>query len=480
MVEGAGMTQKFSPIIGLEIHVELNTRSKMFCGCPANHFGVEPNTHTCPVCLGLPGALPVANEESIRRTIKIGLALDCEIASHSKFDRKNYFYPDLPKGYQISQYDEPLCEHGQLETEQGTVGIHRVHLEEDTAKLQHVTLSLQEQQELGLENANVSLIDFNRGGVPLVEIVTEAEIHSPEQAREFAKNLVHLLRYLEVSDCDMEKGALRLEANISVQNEEEQAAGQLPPYKVEVKNLNSFRFLERAIRHEIERHTKLREAGELPKQETRGWNDTENKTYALRSKESAEDYRYFPDPDLPPLELTTEMIEEIGDELPELPKEKMLRFQQEFGVSEQNARVFLQTKEISERAEQFLTAVKAAKIDPQKAANGVVNNKVETWLLSEQQATDGELRAEIDRLITQTKELYATAEIDPALIQKITKTVMHDPQNAEMLGKLKAGEQKFLGYFIGQVRLAVVAETKQEKVDANAIREEIAQVLAQS
>lgn len=465
----------YRPIIGLEIHVELNTNSKMFCGCPANHFGVEPNSHTCPVCLGLPGALPVANEEGIRRTIKIGLALECEIASHSKFDRKNYFYPDLPKGYQISQYDEPLCEHGQLETEQGVVGIHRVHLEEDTAKLQHVTLTAEEQEQVGVEHARVSLIDFNRGGVPLVEIVTEAEIHSPEQAREFAKNLVHLLRYLEVSDCDMEKGALRLEANISVQNEEEQAAGKLPPYKVEVKNLNSFRFLERAIRHEIERHTKLREAGETPKQETRGWNDAENKTYAQRSKEEAEDYRYFPDPDLPPLELTTEMIEEIGNELPELPKEKMQRFQQEYGISEQNARVFLQNKEISERAESFLQAVKAAGIDPQKAANGVVNNKVQTWLLEERTATAEELEAEIQQVIARTKELYAAAEIDPEVITSITKQVMNDPQNAEPLAKLKAGEQKFLGYFIGQIRLAVVAQTKQEKVDANAIREAILQ-----
>lgn len=471
------MTQKFRPIIGLEIHVELNTKSKMFCGCPANHFGVEPNSHTCPVCLGLPGALPVANEEAIRRTIKIGLALDCEIASHSKFDRKNYFYPDLPKGYQISQYDEPLCEHGQLETEQGVVGIHRVHLEEDTAKLQHVTLTSDEQEKVGVENARVSLIDFNRGGVPLVEIVTEAEIHSPEQAREFAKNLVHLLRYLEVSDCDMEKGALRLEANISVQNEEEKAAGKLPPYKVEVKNLNSFRFLERAIRYEIERHIKMREAGEIPKQETRGWNDTEGKTYAQRSKEEAEDYRYFPDPDLPPLELTTEMVQEIGDELPELPQEKMQRFQGEFGISEQNARVFLQTKEISERAESFLIAVKAAGIDPQKAANGVVNSKIQTWLLQEKSATQEEQENEIARVISQTKELYATAEVDPDLIQKIVVQVMNDPQNSEPLAKFKAGEQKFLGFFIGQVRLAVVAETKQEKVDANAIREAILQEL---
>jgi len=444
------MTQKFHPVIGLEIHVELNTKSKMFCGCPAAHFGFEPNTHTCPVCLGLPGALPVANEEGIRRTIKIGLSLDCEIASHSKFDRKNYFYPDLPKGYQISQYDEPLCEHGQLETEQGVVGITRVHLEEDTAKLQHVTLSAAEQAAAGVENARVSLIDFNRGGVPLVEIVTEPDIHSPEQAREFAKNLVHLLRYLEVSDCDMEKGALRLEANISVQNEEEQAAGRLPAYKVEVKNLNSFRFLERAIRYEIERHIKLREQGELPKQETRGWNDGAGETYAQRSKEEAEDYRYFPDPDLPPLELTLEMVQDIEDELPELPKEKMQRFQEEYGISDQNAQVFLQSKAISERAEKFLQQAREAKLDLQKVSNALVNTKVSSSLLSED-LEESMVLQEIERVLMAIQAQINTPEVSETELQSAITTVFSDPLLAVMLDKYKNGDEKLFGFFMGQV-----------------------------
>lgn len=464
------MSQQFFPIIGLEIHVELNTNSKMFCGCPAEHFGMKPNSHTCPVCLGLPGALPVANEEAIRRTIKIGLALDCAIASHSKFDRKNYFYPDLPKGYQISQYDEPLCEHGTLSTEQGPVGIHRVHLEEDTAKLQHVTLTAEEQKQVGVESAQVSLIDFNRGGVPLVEIVTEPEIHSPEQAREFAKNLVHLLRYLEVSECDMEKGALRLEANISVQSEEEKVAGHLPPYKVEVKNLNSFRFLERAIRYEIQRHTKLREQGELPKQETRGWDDTKNQSYAQRSKEEAEDYRYFPDPDLPPLELTTELIQAILDQLPELPADKMVRFQKEYGISAQNAQVLVQSKVGSERSEELLRALKAAGLDVQKAANLVVNNKIATALFDEDGSGNdsGAVKKEIDRIIAQAQQELATAEVSDDELEAALAVVFSDPANADAVARFKAGEERLFGVFMGQVMRQL-----GKKVDAGLIREAI-------
>ncbi len=457
----------YTPIIGLEIHVELNTQSKMFCGCPAAHFGFEPNTHICPVCYGLPGALPVANVEGIRRAIKIGLALDSAIASHSKFDRKNYFYPDLPKGYQISQYDEPFCEGGELQTSEGPVRITRVHLEEDTAKIQHVTLSEQEQTEAGVEASKVSLIDFNRSGVPLVEIVTEADIHSAAQAREFGKNLVHILRYLEVSDCDMEKGALRLEANISVQNEEEKAAGKLPPYKVEVKNLNSFRFLERAIEFEIARHIQLRDQGELPAQETRGWNDPECRTYSQRSKEEAEDYRYFPDPDLPEIEIDAQMVEDIAAELPELPQQRRQRLIEEYGISEQNAEVFTAEKVLAEVAEQFLQAVKNEKIDCQKAANAIVNKKVATWLLDMEQLTahsEAEVDSEISRIIPQVVELYKVDEVSDAEIEAAVRAVLEDPANAKAKADLTAGEQKVIGFFMGQVMRQL-----GKKVDASRI-----------
>jgi aspartyl-tRNA(Asn)/glutamyl-tRNA(Gln) amidotransferase subunit B len=457
----------FTPIIGLEIHVELNTKSKMFCGCPAQHFGFEPNTHICPVCYGLPGALPVANVEGIRRTIKIGLALDSAIASHSKFDRKNYFYPDLPKGYQISQYDEPFCVGGELLTSAGPVRITRVHLEEDTAKIQHVTLSKEEQEKAGVTASKVSLIDFNRSGVPLVEIVTEADIHSAAQAREFGKNLVHILRYLEVSDCDMEKGALRLEANISVQNDEEKAAGKLPPYKVEVKNLNSFRFLERAIEFEIARHTKMREAGELPTQETRGWNDPEGHTYSQRSKEEAEDYRYFPDPDLPEIEIDTQMVEEIAEQLPELPRARQERFMAEYGISQQNSEVFTAEKLLADVAEQFLRAVKSMKIDAQKAANAIVNKKVETWLLDMSllgSKSTGEVTAEIQRVLPIIEALYKVDEVSDEEIAAAVVAVLDDPANAKAKIDLIAGEQKVLGFFMGQIMRKL-----GKKVDASRI-----------
>lgn len=467
---------QYTPIIGLEIHVEMRTNSKMFCGCPAEHFGVAPNTHTCPVCLGLPGALPVANGEGIRRTVKIGLALDSKIARESKFDRKNYFYPDLPKGYQISQYDQPLCYEGKVETEYGEVRITRVHLEEDTAKLQHVTLTPDQMKQAGVEHADVSLLDFNRSGVALVEIVTEPDIRSGAQAREFGKQLVQILRYLDVSDCDMEKGSLRLEANISVQSEEEKAAGKLPAYKVEVKNLNSFRFLERAIDYEIERHTQMREQGELPKQETRGWNDDRGITYSQRSKEEAEDYRYFPDPDLAPIHLEDSFIEDLRATLPELPLEAKARLQKEYGLSGQNAEVMTSERKILLACERLLQLAQQQKVDPQIVANDVVNKKVLTWLLDLQQveqADSKEILAEAQKVVAAVQEARQTESIDDTELRAIIEEVLATSEGADALEKYRSGKVQVIGFLIGQVMRRL-----GKKVDASEVKQAIEKKIA--
>ncbi len=468
---------KYTPVIGLEIHVELNTNSKMFCGCPANHFGVAPNTQTCPVCYGLPGALPVANLEGIRRTIKIGLAVGASITRHSKFDRKNYFYPDLPKGYQISQYDQPLGVGGQVETSAGVVRLERVHLEEDTAKLQHVTLTPDEMKLAGVEHSDVSFVDFNRSGVPLVEIVTKPDIHSGEQAREYGKNLVQILRYLNVSDCDMEKGSLRLEANISVQTEAEQAADQLPAYKVEVKNLNSFRFLERAINYEIARHTEMRDRGELPKQETRGWNDAKGQTYSQRSKEDAEDYRYFPDPDIPPLELAEEFIADIAQSIPELPAAKVLRWQQIFNLSEQNANVLVGDRVVAWEIETLLAEVNPQNLSPQKVASALVNHKVTTWLLDVNRltsATQEEKQAERNEVLAACQALYAVAEVDNNELTQIVQEVLADPINQDAVKNYKNGKIQVMGVFVGQVMRRL-----GRKVEVTSVRQKVEEKLKQ-
>src|SRR3989338_7285330 len=264
------MDKKYQPIIGMETHVQLKTKSGMFCGCKNDPNAEKPNIYTCPVCLGLPGALPVANKKAIEWTVKLGLTFGCKINLFSKFDRKHYFYPDLPKGYQISQYDLPFCYGGRVQTSFGSIGITRVHLEEDTGKLIHQKVN----------GRNVSLIDFNRSSVPLVEVVTEPEIYSSAQAKEYAKKLRQIIRYLDISDCDMEKGGMRLEANISLMKEGET---KLPKYKVELKNINSFRFLERGIEYEIERQTEILDVGKTPDQETRGYSAEKNITYIQRS-----------------------------------------------------------------------------------------------------------------------------------------------------------------------------------------------------
>jgi len=322
--------EDYEVVIGLEVHVELITRSKMYCGCP-NEPGAPPNTLTCPTCLGLPGALPVINQEAVELTALTGLALNCEIDEFTRFDRKNYFYPDLLKGYQISQYLHPICHGGYLDvTDGGTtqrVGIRRVHLEEDTAKSTH--------RESPRHGAPETLIDANRAGVPLIEIVSDPEIHSPDQARQYLLALHEIVRFLGVSTANLEEGTFRVDANVSVRPKGSSTLGT----KVEIKNMNSFRAVHRALAYEAERQVAAIEQGERIVQETRGWSENQGVTLSQRSKEHAHDYRYFPEPDLPPLSLTLAWVAEVRTRLPELPAQRRQRFQEEYALSPYDAEV---------------------------------------------------------------------------------------------------------------------------------------------
>ncbi len=362
---------KYTPVIGLEVHVELKTKSKMFCSCSADYFGKDPNSHTCPVCLGLPGALPVPNAKAIDWCVMIGQALHCEIPLLAKFDRKNYFYPDLAKGYQISQYDQPFAINGFIKLSNGKqIHIRRAHMEEDTGKLIHSYVNGDE----------VSLIDFNRSGVPLVEIVTEPDFTSAKEVKEYLQTLHQIVRYLGVSNANMEKGEMRLEPNISLRAE---TSTQLPDYKVEVKNINSFNFVEDAILYEINRQTELLEKGQRPAQETRGWNEDKKKTISQRSKEEAQDYRYFPEPDIPPIHWTESEISNIRSQMPELPHVRLDRFINTYHLSAYNAEIL--TRDV-ETAEYFEEAVKInleliekqeKSTDAKTIANWIINKKID-------------------------------------------------------------------------------------------------------
>jgi len=346
----------YEPVIGLEIHVQLKTRTKMFCGCELS-FGDPPNIHCCPVCLGLPGALPVVNARAVDFAVMIGLALGSDIAPRSIFHRKNYFYPDSPKAYQISQYDEPICRGGNL----GDVRIHRVHLEEDAAKLVHVGESGR------IHGSDRSVVDFNRCGTPLVEIVTEPDLRSPEQAHEWLILLRTTLRQLGVSDVNMDEGSLRCDANVSIRPSGSSELGT----KAELKNMNSFRFLERGIRAEIERQTRLVESGEGVVQETLHYDPVSDRLTSLRSKEEAHDYRYFPEPDLVPLLVTEEIRAAAQAAIPELPADRMERFERELGLTSAIARDLVFRRELADYYERALAEAPAGTVTPVEVANWI-------------------------------------------------------------------------------------------------------------
>lgn len=343
---------EYEAVIGLEVHVQLKTKTKAFCGC-LTEFGREPNSQVCPICLGFPGTLPVLNKNALDYAIKVGIALNCRIQEYTKFDRKNYFYPDLPKNYQISQYDLPLSKDGFLEIDldgkRKRVGITRVHLEEDAGKLIH--------------RENLSLVDFNRTGIPLLEIVSQPDIKSPQEAYVYLTDLKSIIEYLGVSDCDMEKGSLRCDANVSVRKTGDTKLG----VKAEVKNMNSFKAVKEALAFEIERQKKISEEGAPIIQETRLWDASQLKTLPMRTKEEAKDYRYFPEPDLPPLTIDKEKIAEIKTTIPELPYQKWLRFVKEYAISEDDAKILIVSKKDADYAEGCIKAY------PEKNKKPIVN-----------------------------------------------------------------------------------------------------------
>jgi aspartyl-tRNA(Asn)/glutamyl-tRNA(Gln) amidotransferase subunit B len=390
---------RWEAVIGLEVHAQLLTKSKMFCSCRADYLGLPPNSNTCPVCLGLPGALPVINREGVRLTLRTALALNCEIPVFTKFDRKNYFYPDLPKGYQISQYDLPLSRNGWLEFELGgrkvRGGITRVHLEEDTGTLHHSG---------EIQISTFSLVDLNRAGVPLMEIVGEPDLKSPAEARGYLVALRQLLTYIGVNDGNMEEGSLRCDANISLRPAGAEELG----VKVEVKNMNSFRSVQRALEYELGRQREVLDGGGRLAQETRGWSELEQRTVSQRSKEEAQEYRYFPEPDLPPLLISGAQVEEIRGDLPELPAARRIRFQEQYSLADEQA-LLLTARPADSR---FFESVVGLGVTPQLAAN---------WQLGDLHGLCNAANLEVD-----------ACKISPAALAELLKMVESQQATAKV------------------------------------------------
>ncbi len=462
----------YEPVIGLEVHVQLKTKSGMFCRCK-NEESSEPNVNICEICTGQPGALPVINAEAVKKAVMVGLALNCKIERYSKFDRKNYFYPDLPKGYQISQLDHPINGRGELEImvngEVRKIGITRAHLEEDAGKLVHV--------------GGFSLVDYNRAGTPLLEIVSEPDIKNSQEASSYLQELQNIVRYLGVSDADMEKGHLRCDANVSLRKVGETG---LPPYKVEVKNMNSFKAVASAIEYEIKRQTEVLESGQTPKNETRGWIDADGTTVSQRSKEESQDYRYFPEPDLPTLEFTDEWLADLKRRLPELPKARQVRFIADYNLAKKDAAQLVAYKELGDYFEhvmsefsEWLVAEKAG--DGNKFGQTVLNWVLGNFLsaLNERKLLPAECKvtpenfAELVKMVIQGKvsnlaakeiftKMFETGE-DPSvlmddlglaqvsdeglILDAVRKVLAENPKGVE---DAKVKGEKAFGFLVGQ------------------------------
>ena len=450
----------YEVVIGLEVHAELSTKTKIFCSCPTS-FGAAPNTHTCPICMAMPGTLPVLNEKVVEYAVKAGLATNCEISKDSKNDRKNYFYPDLPKAYQISQFDKPLCNHGyvEIEDDEGNkkkVRLLRIHIEEDAGKLNHD------------EFAGGSLVDLNRAGVPLIEMVSEPDLRSSGEAERYLRKLKSILEYIEVSDCKMQEGSLRADVNVSVHK-----PGEPLGTRTEMKNMNSFRSIVRGIEYEIERQIDVIEDGGVVEQETLRWDDVSGKTFPLRDKEDAQDYRYFPDPDLVAIKLSDEYIENIKKTLPELPESRKERYLTEYGLSEKDANIITSSKYLSDLFEQ---------------ASKICNNPkaVNNWIISDISRILNETEMEPIQIPFDSKQLAKLVilidkgTISSSIAKKVLVEMFEHPRdpediidekgwvqisdenaikevvlkilenNPQSIADYKAGKQKALGFLVGQ------------------------------
>jgi aspartyl-tRNA(Asn)/glutamyl-tRNA(Gln) amidotransferase subunit B len=442
-------------VIGMEVHVQLATRSKMFCGCATDYLGKPPNSNVCPVCLGLPGTLPVINRKAVELLLKSALALNCEIQEFTKFDRKNYFYPDLPKGYQISQYDLPMSRNGWIEVAGKRVRITRVHLEEDTGRLVHAGDSL--------HSGGVSMVDLNRSGMPLMEIVTEPDLRSAADARDYAVELRALLRTIGASEAEMEKGHLRAEANVSLRPRGSEQLG----VKTELKNINSFRALFRAVEFELKRQAEVLESGGQVVQETRGWSEAEQRTVTQRSKEGAEDYRYFPEPDLPPLSFEPAYIEELRASLPELPAARRARLVAERGLSEYDAGLITAEAEVAA----FFERVLELGVDAKSAANWIIGEVLPSYAGRTPDPVDfaalleGVQRGEFNRdqgrqilvrMLAGASFVEASAGMaqisDAGELAAIVDRVL--AENPRAVADFRAGKQQAVGALIGKVKAA--------------------------
>ncbi len=473
---------KYETVIGLEVHVELATNTKIFCGC-STEFGAPPNTHTCPICLGHPGVLPVLNRQAVNYAIKAAMALNCQIADESKFDRKNYFYPDLPKAYQISQFDKPIGEHGWIEIEvdgeKKRIGITRVHLEEDAGKLTHD------------EYDDTSLVDFNRVGVPLIEIVSEPDLRSPQEAKAYLEKLRTIMQYIGVSDVKMEEGSLRCDANISLRPVGATRFG----VKTELKNLNSFRNVERALEFEQQRHAEVLDRGEEIEQQTLRWLENENRTKLMRSKEEAHDYRYFPDPDLVKVYIDEAWKEEIRSSIPELPDERKARYIAEYGLSNYDASILTASKKTAD----FFEQTTSKNVDPKLAANWITSELM-GYLNSEGLEIDqikmtpdhlGEMISLIQKGTISTKlakkvfkEVLDTGKGPQQIVEEkgwvqisdegqlkeeVIKVLANNPKSVE---DVKNGKNRAIGFLVGQVMKATKGKANPQLVN-KLIREQI-------